>query len=31
MRGLFDSAGVQVVIDNHTHKEELSAHMCGFL
>lgn len=30
MRGLFDSAGVQVVIDNHTHKE-LSAHMCGFL
>ena len=31
MRGLLDSAGVQVVIGNHTRKEEPSAHMCGFL
>ena len=31
MRGLFDSAGVQAVIDDHTRKEEQSAQVCGFL
>lgn len=31
MRGLLDNAGVQVVIGNHTCKEEQSAHMCGFV
>ena len=31
MRGLLDSAGDQVVIGNHTCKEEQSAQTCGFL